>query len=163
VLVYLVVSDSPVDKFIVQEFVMASCYGVFNLVKCRYDKLDQFWWKSKLRIFTHNKILKLVTFLHFFCKTNGRLVFLRILRSNFDIGMKRFYLIFSFIACFFAVMADPPGPPGPGGNPGGTGGVPVGSPIDSVTIVLLSLAVVYGIYKLLEFRRNRTMHDASEH
>jgi hypothetical protein len=54
-----------------------------------------------------------------------------------------------------SVLSDPPGPPGPGGDPGGSGGVPVGSPIDNSTIVLLVLALAYGVYKIYEFRKKR--------
>ncbi len=69
--------------------------------------------------------------------------------------MKNFYLSLLLFVTPFLLLADPPGPPGPGGNPGGSGGVPVGSPIDSLTIVLLVIAAGYGIYKLVEFRKNR--------
>ena len=58
-------------------------------------------------------------------------------------------------------LTDPPGPPGPGGPPGGSGGVPVGSPIDNETIVLLVLAFAYGVYKIIEFKRNRSAEEAS--
>ena len=54
------------------------------------------------------------------------------------------------------VFADPPGPPGPGGEPGGTGGVPVGSPIDGQTIILLVIAFAYAVYKLIDFRKHRS-------
>ncbi|HNW77118.1 MAG TPA: hypothetical protein PKJ28_09560 [Bacteroidales bacterium] len=53
-------------------------------------------------------------------------------------------------------FADPPGPPGPGGDPGGTGGVPVGSPIDGQTIILLVIAFAYAVYKLIDFRKQRS-------
>ena len=58
-------------------------------------------------------------------------------------------------------LPDPPGPPGPGGPPGGGGGVPVGSPIDNQTIFLLVLAFAYGVYKIIEFRRNRAAEGSS--
>jgi hypothetical protein len=67
-------------------------------------------------------------------------------------------LLTFFLAVLFfmnPVFSDPPGPPGPGGDPGGSGGVPVGSPIDNSTIVLLVLALVYGVYKIYEFRKKR--------
>ena len=72
-----------------------------------------------------------------------------------------FTLIFTLPMFIQSVLADPPGPPGPGGNPGGAGGVPVGSPIDNETIVLLVLAFAYGVYKIIEFRRNRAAEEAS--
>jgi hypothetical protein len=74
---------------------------------------------------------------------------------------KLFLLAFLFLTAAIAV-ADPPGPPGPGGNPGGTGGVPVGSPIDGTTFFLLIIAIAYGVYKLLEFRRNNASGDISK-
>jgi hypothetical protein len=59
-----------------------------------------------------------------------------------------------------SVLSDPPGPPGPGGDPGGSGGVPVGSPIDNGTIVLLAIALIYGAYKIYQFRRKRPQETA---
>ena len=66
-----------------------------------------------------------------------------------------FLLLFTIPAFTGSVLADPPGPPGPGGDPGGSGGVPVGSPIDGTTLALLILASCYGVYKLIEHRKNR--------
>jgi hypothetical protein len=76
--------------------------------------------------------------------------------------MKRILLLFFLVFHFVLAFADPPGPPGPGGDPGGSGGVPVGSPIDGETIVLLAVAAVYGIYKIIEFRRNRALQELSK-
>jgi hypothetical protein len=69
--------------------------------------------------------------------------------------MRKLFLLCFLVFNFALAMADPPGPPGPGGDPGGSGGVPVGSPIDRETIILLVIAVVYGIYKVLEVKRNK--------
>jgi hypothetical protein len=66
-----------------------------------------------------------------------------------------FTLLFTLPLFIQVALPDPPGPPGPGGDPGGSGGIPVGSPIDNTTIVLLVLAFCYGVYKLLEFKRNK--------
>lgn len=71
-----------------------------------------------------------------------------------------FTLLFSLLLFIQVALPDPPGPPGPGGPPGGTGGVPVGSPIDNETIVLLAIAFVYGVYKIIEFRRSRSAEEA---
>jgi hypothetical protein len=78
--------------------------------------------------------------------------------------MKKLILTLLFTLPLFMQVAlcDPPGPPGPGGPPGGTGGVPVGSPIDNETIVLLAVAFVYGVYKIIEFRRNRSAEEATK-
>jgi hypothetical protein len=74
---------------------------------------------------------------------------------------KSFLTILLIIPLFIQVaMSDPPGPPGPGGDPGGSGGVPVGSPIDNTTLVLLLLAFCYGVYKLLKFKRNKSAASA---
>jgi len=50
------------------------------------------------------------------------------------------------------VIADPPGPPGPGGT---GGGVPVGSPIDNQTWILLAVCLIYAIYKIYELYKNK--------
>jgi hypothetical protein len=73
-----------------------------------------------------------------------------------------FTLLFTIPLFIQVALPDPPGPPGPGGNPGGAGGVPVGSPIDNETIILLLLAFAYGIYKIIEFRRNRAAEEAAK-
>ena len=72
--------------------------------------------------------------------------------------MKKIFFTLMFTIPMFIQVAlpDPPGPPGPGGPPGGGGGgVPVGSPIDNGTIVLMVLAFAYGVYKIIEFRKNK--------
>jgi hypothetical protein len=57
------------------------------------------------------------------------------------------------------VYGDPPGPPNPGGDPfgGGTpvGGGPVGGPLGDGLGILLTLALVYGCYKLYEAWRSK--------
>jgi hypothetical protein len=77
---------------------------------------------------------------------------------------KKLLFTFLFTLPMFIQVAlpDPPGPPGPGGDPGGSGGVPVGSPIDSTTVVLLILAFCYGVYKLVEFRRNKALEGMKQ-
>ena len=67
--------------------------------------------------------------------------------------MKKILLFSTLVFTHALTFADPPGPPGPGGDPGGSGGVPVGSPIDNTTIILLVLAFCYGVWKIVEFRR----------
>ncbi len=71
--------------------------------------------------------------------------------------MRIFLLVQLIIVPIFisGIFADPPGPPPPGGNPGGTpGGVPVGGPlpasIDDGVVILLTLTVAYGCYKIYE-------------
>lgn len=62
--------------------------------------------------------------------------------------------IFSMMLMIFPIinlMADPPSPPSPGGTPVGTG-TPVGAPIDNGVFVLIVLGIIYGTYKLYQFR-----------
>jgi hypothetical protein len=76
--------------------------------------------------------------------------------------MKRLFLLLFLLFNVMVLIADPPGPPGPGGDPGGSGGVPVGSPIDGETIILLVVAVIYGIYKVLEFKHNKKTQELTK-
>lgn len=80
------------------------------------------------------------------------------------INLKKLFFTLAFTLPMFIQVAlpDPPGPPGPGGPPGGTGGIPVGSPIDNGTIVLMVIAFAYGVYKIIEFRRNKAAGTESE-
>jgi hypothetical protein len=71
-------------------------------------------------------------------------------------------IVFTFIlipAFTNYVLADPPSPPGPGGSPSGHGGTPVGAPIDNGIIILLALGVIYGVYKLYELRKAKTLEE----
>lgn len=60
------------------------------------------------------------------------------------------------------VLADPPSPPGPGGSPAGHGGTPVGAPIDNGILILLALGVIYGVYKLYEVRKAKTLEEPAK-
>ena len=60
------------------------------------------------------------------------------------------------------VLADPPGPPGPGGNPVTGGGTPVGAPIDNGILILLLLGVVYGVYKIYELRKTKSLKESAQ-
>ena len=66
---------------------------------------------------------------------------------------------FTILPLFTAILfGDPPGPPGPGGDPSGGGtpvGGPVGGPVGDGVGILLTLALVYGCYKLYEVWRTR--------
>jgi len=60
------------------------------------------------------------------------------------------------------VFADPPGPPSPGGNPVSGGGTPVGAPIDDGMVILITLGIAYGGYKIYVIRRNRVTLQEGE-
>ena len=60
------------------------------------------------------------------------------------------------------VLADPPSPPGPGGSPSSHGGTPVGAPIDNGILILLILGVIYGAYKIYEFRKAKSVQETAK-
>jgi len=61
-------------------------------------------------------------------------------------------LIYCSIFTALFSLADPPGPPPPGGDPS-LGGTPVGAPINDGLLILLTLGIGYGLYKLYEMHQ----------
>jgi hypothetical protein len=67
--------------------------------------------------------------------------------------MKKLKLKLSFVFVFFITMlwADPPILPQPGTTNSAPGSI--GAPLDDGVVVLLILALIYGLYKLYKQRR----------
>jgi hypothetical protein len=66
--------------------------------------------------------------------------------------LKKLVLFVIFMIGSLTVFCDPPQPPNPGGT---TGGVPVGSPIDNETWILLSMVVVFASYKIIRVTKQQ--------
>ena len=69
--------------------------------------------------------------------------------------MKKLKFKLSFVFVFLTTMlwADPPGLPQPGTTNINAAPGSVGAPLDDGAVVLLFLALIYGLYKLYKHRR----------